>query len=327
MANGVAAASRDDGWLRMANGNEKTTDDKNDRSPGLLFRYSRFAVRHSFRLRRLAIISLLTVAGVYVLVALFQSRLIYFPSRHYYATPKDVGLLFEERALITSDGPSITAWYVPCPQAKGSIIFCHGNAGNMADRLHDVTLMHRMGYNVLIFDYRGYGNSEGKPSEQGTYHDAQAAWRYLVESLGESPARVILFGRSLGGAVAIELAKRHEPGALVVESTFSSLVDVGKLHYPLLPVSLLLRYRYESIDKVSSITCPKLFIHSTDDQLVPLANARRLFEAAASPKMFIETPGDHNNGGYAYSPAYTNKLQAFLDESLKSPARPFRGAP
>ena len=297
--------------------NETIADNKKDRSPGLLFRCFEFAIRHSSRLRRLAIIALLTFVGVYVLVAFLQSRLIYFPSRQYLATPKDVGLVFEDCTLTTSDGLSIAAWYVPRVEANGSIIFCHGNAGNMADRLHDVTLMHRMGYNVLIFDYRGYGGSEGKPTEQGTYHDAQAAWRHLVETLGESPARVILFGRSLGGAVAINLAKRHEPGALVVESTFTSLVDVGKLHYPLLPVRLLLRYRYESIDKVSSITCPKLFIHSTDDQLVPLDNARRLFEAAASPKMFLETPGGHNSGGYTYSPAYTHKLQTFFDESLK----------
>ena len=301
----------------MVNGERNTADKKNVGWGGLFLGYLRFAMRHSIRLRRLAIIALLTVVGVYVLVAFLQSRLLYFPSRHYLATPRDVGLVFEDCTLTTSDGLSIAAWYLPRVEANGSIIFCHGNAGNMADRLHDLTLMHRMGYNVLIFDYRGYGRSEGKPTEQGTYHDAQAAWRYLVETRGELPGRVILFGRSLGGAVAIELATRSEPGALVVESTFSSLIDVGKLHYPFLPVRLLLRYRYESIDKVASITCPKLFIHSTDDHLVPLDNARRLFEAAASPKMFIETPGGHNSGGYTYSPAYTDKLQAFLDESLQ----------
>jgi fermentation-respiration switch protein FrsA (DUF1100 family) len=268
------------------------------------------------RVKRLAAIVLLTYLGVCVLVALLQSRLIYFPTRGYPVTPADVGLTFEDLTLTTNDGISIAAWYVPHPEAKGTILFCHGNAGNISDRLHSIKVLQAMGMNVLIFDYRGYGRSTGRPSERGTYEDADAAWRYLTETRGQPPDRIVPFGRSLGGAVAIDLAKHHAPAALVVESTFTNLVDVGRLHYPLLPVRLLLSYRYDSVDKVPLIACPKLFFHGEDDSLIPIENGRKLFDAAADPKQFVTTPGDHNESGFTYSTEFTNRLEAFLETVL-----------
>lgn len=284
------------------------------------------------RAKRLLAVAVLTYLGVCVVITFLQSRLVYFPTRGYDATPADVGLQFEDLTLETSDGVSIAAWYLPHPDPMGSIIFCHGNAGNMADRLHSLKLLHDMGLSVLIFDYRGFGRSEGRPSEEGTYQDAEAAWRYLIETRGEKPGRVVLFGRSLGGAVAIELARRHAengrragqplqeggPAALVVESTFTNLVDIGRLHYRFLPVRLLLSYRYASIEKVSEINCPKLFFHGRDDTLIPLANGRKLFDAAAEPKQFIETPGEHNEAGFAYSREFTERLKGFLTECRMS---------
>lgn len=281
------------------------------------------------RVRRLAVIALLTYVGVCMLTALLQSRLIYFPTRGYSNTPADVALVYDEMMLTTADGVSIAAWYAPHPTPRGSVIFCHGNAGNISDRLHSIKLLHGMGLNVLIFDYRGYGRSEGKPSEAGTYEDAEAAWRYLTETRGEAPNRVVLFGRSLGGAVAIELASRRSlephygpekpvPAALVVESTFTSLVDVGQLHYRWLPVRLLLTYRYDSIGKVPQIMCPKLFVHGRDDELIPITMGRRLYEAAAEPKQFLQTPGGHNEGGFTFSPAFTDRLNAFLVSTLSA---------
>ena len=270
--------------------------------------------------RRLLGVTLTTVVTVYVVVCAvvfsLQARLIYFPDRDYWTTPGEVGLTFDDLTLTTEDGLSLAAWYVPHAEAKGTVLFCHGNAGNIADRVESLKSFHYLGYNVLIFDYRGYGRSEGKPNEIGTYRDAEAAWQYLIETRGETPERIVLFGRSLGGAVAIDLATRHTPGALVVESTFTSVVDVGKKHYPFLPVGLLCTYRYESIKKVPWLSCPKLFIHGTDDKLVPIANGRRLFDAAAEPKGFMETPGGHNVGGFEYSPEYTRKLREWLDGAL-----------
>ncbi|MGB2985762.1 MAG: alpha/beta hydrolase [Phycisphaerae bacterium] len=266
----------------------------------------------SRRVGRWVAVVALTYLGVCVFITLLQSRLIYFPTRDYPVTPADIGLEFEDLTLETSDGVAIAAWYVPRLDPKGSVIFCHGNAGNISDRLHSIKLLHGLGLNVLIFDYRGYGRSKGRPTEAGTYEDAVATWQYLVETRGESPDRVVLFGRSLGGAVAIELARRHTPAALIVESTFTSLVDVGRLHYPLLPVRLLLTYRYDSLDKVSQIKCPKLFIHGRDDELIPIDNGRRLFAAAAEPKQFLETPGGHNEAGFTYSMEFTDRLAAFI---------------
>ncbi len=275
---------------------------------------SRSARKPRRRLRRLALVVLLTYGGICMLVTWFQSKLIYFPSRPYHATPADIGLEFQEVSIQTSDGVAIAAWYLAHPRAKGTILFCHGNAGNISDRLVSIELLHTLGYNVLIFDYRGYGRSEGRPTETGTYLDAQAAWRYLTEDRRLPADRVVLFGRSLGGAVAIELAGHHSPAALIVESTFTSLTDVAAIHYPLLPVRWLLRFRYDSIDKIAALNCPKLFFHGTDDELIPMANGRALFEKAAPPKRFIATPGGHNDAGFTYSLEHTHQLAAFLDE-------------
>ncbi len=254
-----------------------------------------------------------------VLIGLFQSRFLYFPSRSYGETPADRGLTFEDLTLTTRDGVAIAAWYMPHALARGSVIFLHGNAGNMAGRLDDVQLMHGMGVNVLLLDYRGFGRSDGRPDEQGTYEDAETAWRYLVETRGQSPEQIVLFGRSLGGAIAIELATRQAPAALIVESTFTSIVDIGRLHYWFLPVRFLVTYKYESVTKVGHITCPKLHFHGRDDWLIPLENGRKLFEAAAQPKTFVESPGGHGDAGIRYSPEYGQRLRAFLDEILGTP--------
>jgi len=139
-----------------------------------------------------------------------------------------------------------------------------------------------------------------------------------VASRGETPARIAVMGESLGGAVAIELASRRGGGALVVESTFTSLVDIGRLHYPLLPVRWLLRHRYDSLEWIGGIACPKLFIHARDDELVPLSNARKLFEHAREPKQFLETPGGHNTGGFTYNAEYVARVGAFLDAALQA---------
>lgn len=248
----------------------------------------------------------------------FQSRLIYFPSRDVWATPADIGLDFEDLILPCSDGVRIHTWYVPASNARRSVIFAHGNAGNLADRLETIKMLHRSGLNVLAFDYRGYGRSEGDPTEEGTYRDADAAWHFLTAERNVAPGDIVLFGRSLGGAVMIDLAARHEPGVLVAESTFTSLADVGRIHYPLLPVRWILSYRYDSRSKVGRIACPKLFLHGRDDTLIPLSIGRALFDAACEPKTFIETPGDHNDSGVMYAPEYVERFREFLATTART---------
>ncbi|MCH8967142.1 MAG: alpha/beta hydrolase [Planctomycetes bacterium] len=269
-------------------------------------------------MRRIVIIAVATYAAVCLVVGLGQRRMIYFPTSEYHSIPTDVGLAFEEVMLETADGLSLVAWYVPAVEAKGSVLFCHGNAGNISDRLHGIRLFHDLGYHVLIFDYRGYGRSGGSPGELGTYADAEAAWRHLVDARQEQPGRVVIFGRSIGGAVAIELAVRRTPGALIVESTFTRLADIARIHYPLLPVALLLRHHYDSQSRVSELKCPKLFLHGRGDELIPLANGRALFAAAAEPKEFVETPGGHNTGGFSWSTVFTTRVATFLDGALSA---------
>jgi fermentation-respiration switch protein FrsA (DUF1100 family) len=267
-------------------------------------------------LRRLLAVVIGTYIGVTMLVGLLQSKLIYFPSRTLDLTPTNVGLKFDDVTLMTRDDVKISAWFVPRQDARATVLFFHGNAGNNGDRVPEIKVLHSLGYAVMLVDYRGYGKSEGAPSESGTYLDAIAAWEHLTQARGLPANRIVIMGESIGGAVAIDLARRHSPGALVVQSSFTRLSDIAALHYPFVPVRWLLRHRYDSIDKVGAITCPKLFFHSTDDSLIPIGNGRALYDAAADPKQFVETPGDHNGGGFMYADEHAVKLQEFIDSAM-----------
>jgi len=273
--------------------------------------------------RRLLTIVVVTLAlayvGICVGVYLGQTQLLYFPSRSYGLRPKDAALPYEDLKLPTPAGTTIAAWYIPLPVGtpKGSVIFCQGNAGNMSEQVGSAKSFSRLGYNVLLFDYEGYGGSTGEPNEAGTYRAAEAAWNYLTQTRGERPERIVVFGRSLGGGVAIELAHRHTPGALLVECTFTSIVDMGAHQYPYLPVGLICKNRYESVNKVGQIPCPKLFLHGSGDELIPPEMGRRLFAAAAEPKEFLETPGGHNDAGFEHDWGTTQRVGAWLDAALR----------
>ena len=265
---------------------------------------------------RIALSVLRIVAAVYVglciLLFFLQSRMIYFPLAPVMQKPSDVGLVYESVALLTADNVRLAAWYVPCTGARGTVLMCHGNGGNIGDRLHPIGLFHELGLNVLIFDYRGYGESAGSPSEAGTYQDAHAAWLYLVEKRATPPGTIVVFGRSLGGAVAAGLAERVAPVALILEATFTSIPDMGVRLYPWLPIRLLCRYRYNTLARLAQIKCPVLIAHSRDDDMIPFEHGRSLFAAAREPKIFVELSGDHNEGEVLTSPAYRQALDAFL---------------
>lgn len=259
-------------------------------------------------------------AGLCMLVFAKQSGYIYLPDRQVTGTPADAGMPFENVPLVTSDGVSIHAWFVPAAgdsAAKGrTLLFCHGNAGDIADRIYSLQTFHNMGFNVMAFDYRGYGNSAGKPSEHGTYEDARAAWRYLTDARGIPPGSIALFGRSLGAAVACELATELDAGALLMESTFSSAPDMAKMMFPYLPCRMLCRFKYDSVSKIDKVNMPVLVAHSPLDEMIPFAHGRKLFEAAREPKMFIETTGEHNTGGLDNDPAYRAAFAAFIAENV-----------
>ncbi len=259
---------------------------------------------------------LAVIAGTYVGVCLvafaFQKHLVYYPERRITATPASAGMAYRDVFFKTDDGVQIHGWFVPASGTPWVLLYCHGNAGNLSNRVESIRALHDLGMPVFIFDYRGFGRSGGGPSEAGTYTDARAAYRYLVEKEGVTPEKIVFFGRSLGGPVAIELAIEHTPAALIVESSFPTLADAAVHAYPFLPVRPLLRIRYDSTNRIAALTCPKLFVHSRGDEIVPFEAGVHLFEMAAPPKQFLEIHGDHNSGFLESGTAYTRGIENFL---------------
>ena len=258
-----------------------------------------------------------TVVGLYTLinavVYIMQPRLVFFPTRTLDATPAEIGLRYEDIMLDTDDGVSLHGWFVPSVDATTTLLFFHGNAGNISHRLDSIRIFHDLGLNVFILDYRGYGRSTGQPSEAGTYIDAATAWHYLTETRGLPANEIVVFGRSLGAAVATWLAVEHQPGALILESAFTSIPDLAAEYYPLLAVRWLARIRYDSHGRISRLTSPLLVVHSREDELIRFAHGQRLYSAAAKPKHFLEIHGGHNDGFLVSEDTYTRELRSFID--------------
>lgn len=251
-------------------------------------------------------------AGIAGWLYFAQESFVYFPDRKLAGTPANAGLAYEAVALVTEDGVRLSGWYIPAPNSRGTLLFNHGNAGNISHRLESIRQFHDLGLDVFIYDYRGYGESAGKPSEEGTYRDAEAAWRYVVETRREAPERLIYFGRSLGAAVASHLATRHPPRALIVESAFTSVPDFGAQVYPWLPVRLLARLQYPTRQYLRLLHVPVLVIHSRNDEIIPFHNSEALYAAANEPKELLEIRGGHNDGFVVSGKRYTEGIDAFL---------------
>lgn len=272
----------------------------------------------------LAALLLLVLAGLYGAILFYvyarQARLLYQPQashRTLSATPGAIGLGYEDLRIRAPDGVTLHAWLVPAGPGRPVVLFCHGNAGNIADRLDTVRLLHGLNVNVLIFDYRGYGQSTGRPSEDGTYRDAEAVWRYLVEERGYARHEIILFGRSLGGAIAAHLAQDVQPAALILEAAFSSLPDIAAHHFWYLPVRYLARFRYSTLDYIRSVDAPTLVIHSSEDDVVPIEQGRKIYDQAKGPKRFLLILGPHTEGIQVSGTRYTEGLRRFLSWALE----------
>jgi len=269
--------------------------------------------------RTLLLISLTGVAAYAVLIAyvfLFQARLIYFPNipgRALTATPAEVGLDFEEVRITTADRTELHGWYVAAGAGAPTVLFCHGNAGNISHRLDWLEIFHDMGLAMFLFDYRGYGQSSGTPDEQGTYLDAQAAWDYLTNTKRHSPKSIVIFGESLGGPIAANLAKDVSPGALVLASTFSSAPDLASNFYWYLPVRLLARFRYPTAEYVARVHAPTLVIHSRADDIIPFSHAEAIFRRANEPKQLLEIRGDHNSALLVSRRQIAGGIERFLE--------------
>lgn len=245
-----------------------------------------------------------------------QPGMIFFPYRDLDATPADWGYAYQDVSIVSDDDVALHGWYIPHPQARRVVLFFHGNAGNISHRGDSIGIFHRLGLNVLIVDYRGYGRSQGSPSEPGLYRDAAASWRYLTGTRGFDPGQIVVFGRSLGGAVAAQLAATVEPGALILESTLSSARDFARSVFPLLSRLVVVRYDFDTVDSVRQVHCPVLVLHSREDEIMPFALGEKVFEAANPPRFLVELQGDHNGGFLQSRPAYERELRVFIDRAL-----------
>lgn len=254
--------------------------------------------------------------------AAMEHHFLFFPDRQLVATPASAGLAYEEAWFVADDGVKLHGWYVPGEPGRPLILFCHGNAGNISHRIDNLLLLlRRLGLSVLIFDYRGYGRSEGRTSEEGTYSDARGAWRWLQQR-GWQPQQLIFFGRSLGAGVAVQLALEAPPAALVLETPFPSIAAMGWHHNPILYLLLgwLLDARYDSFNKIGRIHVPLLLFQGDRDTIVPEKMARRLFERANEPKTYYRIEGaDHNDTLDVGGARYWQQWRMFLDRNFPSP--------
>jgi len=285
-----------------------------------------------------AVLLFIAYLGWGVTLYIMQPKLLYFPVRQMPYTPAEVGLDFENIIFKTADGLRLSGWYVPAPletrreksltgsvqagdsfptgpaeNSQFTILFCHGNGGNMMHCLDSIDIFHDLGLNCFIFDYRGYGNSEGKPGEEGTYLDAEAAYKWLTEEKKISPDNIIAFGRSLGGSIAAHLATKRRVGALVIESTFTSYVDIGRKFYPYMPVRWFARFSYNTVQYIKEVLCPVVLIYSRDDEVVPFEFGLELYEAANEPKKFVEIFGGHNDGFLVSGEIYKNTWKSLKE--------------
>jgi fermentation-respiration switch protein FrsA (DUF1100 family) len=244
--------------------------------------------------------------------------MLYFPARTIDRTPADAGLEFRDIELTTEDGERLHGWWVPASApSAGHVLFCHGNAGNIGDRVAHAALLATAGFDVLLFDYRGYGRSSGRPTEHGTYRDARAAWRATREQPGVDMSRVIYLGESLGGAVALDLALELPPAGLVLQSTFSSVRDLARLHYPYIPAPVV-PDAYPSLARIAHLRAPLIVIHGERDEIVPPSHGNALFGAAPPPKrMHVVGGAGHNDLVARMGDSYARLIADWATESAQ----------
>jgi fermentation-respiration switch protein FrsA (DUF1100 family) len=261
--------------------------------------------------------AVLIYGAILVLLRVYESRLIYFPGpeRTLVAPPSSLSLPIQRVEITTEDAVTLVAWVIPAePPSSLWLLVCHGNAVNLSefDRPLHYAGLRQLVLNLLAYDYRGYGESGGAPSEAGLYRDADAAYHYLTNQRGVPASRIVIFGHSLGSAVAIDLASRVRSAGLIVEGAFTSATDRGQELYPYIPVRWVAASRFSSVDKISRIAVPKLFLHATRDEVIPLAHGRRLYQAAPPPKTFVELQGGHGDAFDVDSARYFGSIASFL---------------
>lgn len=262
----------------------------------------------------------IVLAGCVAFIMFFshiENYLVFFPEKDLELQPHDLGLDAEDAYVDTPDGVRLHGWFFPPPDAEAPVLlFCHGNAGNISHRLDNVQHLVRHGFGVFLFDYRGYGRSTGKPSEQGIYQDGWSAYSYLVNERKIPADRIVSFGRSLGGTVALEVALRHPVRCLILESTFTHTRGMARHMGPFALLSPVLPAHFNNLAKIPRLEGPKLLIHGTADDLVPFSMGQALFEAAREPKTFLPLEGAGHNDTYVKGgEPYFQALVGFAEEA------------
>jgi fermentation-respiration switch protein FrsA (DUF1100 family) len=270
---------------------------------------------------------ILVIAACYgllvVVVYFMQGSMLYLPNvpgRTLTMTPASMGMDYEDVSIQTTDGVTLHGWFI-AGRSSRVLLFFHGNAGNISHRLDSIRQFQELGLSVLIIDYRGYGQSEGRATEKGVYRDADAAWRYLSEDRAILAGDIIIFGRSLGASVASRLAAQHQPLALIVESSFTSVPDIAQDLYPWLPARWLSRLSHATRDYIKEVRCPVLVVHSRDDEIIPFHHGEAIFASANEPRTLLAIRGTHNDGFILDEDAYVGGLRKFL-AGLPKPALP-----
>jgi len=249
------------------------------------------------------------IFGIYLYFS--QHKMVFFPSKDLILTPDQIGLEYEDLYFESGDKEKINAWFLPASDTTENnkvVLFCHGNAGNISHRMETVEYILGLSASIMLFDYRGFGKSVGAPGEEEVYQDALVCYNWLIDKKNFSPDQIIIFGRSLGGAVAVDLASKVPCGGVIVESSFTSAKDMAKVMIPMFPINLILKYKLNSIDKISNVKCPVLVTHSTEDDMIPYKMGEELFNAAGKPRKFIILSGNHNERYYFNDSNYRNAL-------------------
>jgi fermentation-respiration switch protein FrsA (DUF1100 family) len=267
-----------------------------------------------FLLRRWNLIFILVlIVGVDMIPHKLEQLFVYYPTRQIRSTPRDAGLEYRDIYLVTDDRIRIHGWFIPCENAIVTLLVFHGNGGNIGDRVVWFEMLHSLGVHVMAIDYRGYGLSEGEPFEEGLYRDAHAACDWWERERKPAGEKLILFGESLGGAVAVHLAANVSPDALILQSTFTSARDMAKTMFPLGLLQPFVNVHFDSAKVIAGIRCPKLIIHGTDDSIVPFRLGETLFNLASSPKEFYAVPGaGHNDLPWVGGAEYQRRIESFL---------------
>ena len=246
----------------------------------------------------------------------YQDKLLYFPSDYFAEDPAAAGLNFEDFELETSGGATVTGWVVKTKREAPWILHFHGNGGNIANRIDHLKLFNELGFNGVVFDYRGYGRSKGQPSEHGLIEDGQAVVKYLTDEEGVDPDYLIYFGESLGGGVASAVALKEPPRALILKSTFTSVPDMAAELYPFLPARLISRTNFATDKIIPKFIFPKLIIHARADSLIPFQHGQRLYQLATEPKTFLEVYGDHNTSPLGLGDEFKQVIYKFVTEAV-----------